>query len=78
MSIITIPKRTGVSVKLNGGVNPETGKDVTRSVALSGVKTGADNAKIWTIVNLLEPCLAYSVIRVERTEVVSLEDDGDD
>ena len=76
MAVISIPMRNGVSVKLNGGKDSATGKAIVRSVALGGVKPGADGEMILNVVDLLANVLEFPVTRVEQTEVRSLERDG--
>ena len=76
MAVISVPMRSGVSVKLNAGTDSTTGKAVVRSVALNGVKPGADGEMILNVVDLLANVLEFPVTRVEQTEVRSLERDG--
>ncbi len=76
MAVISVPMRSGVSVKLNGGTDPATGKNIVRSVSLNGVKPGANGEMILNVVDLLANVLEFPVSRVEQTEVRSLERDG--
>lgn len=76
MAVISVPKRSSVSVKLNAGTDPSTGSALLRSVSLSGVKPGAEGEKVLNVVDLLANVLAHPVTRVEQTEVRTLERDA--
>jgi len=76
MAVIAIPKRSGVSMKLNGGTNPSTGGMIVKSVSLGGVRPAADNELILNVVELAAQVLEYPLVRTEKTVVTSLERDG--
>lgn len=76
MAIISVPRRSGVSVKLNAGTDPTTSKAIIKSVPINGVKPNADGEQILNIVDLLAAVLVYPVGRVEFTVVNDLERDG--
>jgi len=67
------PLRSAVTLKLNAGARPGTGTMITKNVSLGRITENADKDKIMTIVAALTPCLALPVVRVERTEVTTLE-----
>ncbi|MDR1376678.1 MAG: hypothetical protein LBJ22_04130 [Synergistaceae bacterium] len=65
--------KSGVSVKLNGGVSPVTGGMIVKSCSLGKIVQGADKDRIMSVVGALMPVLDYGLVRVERTEVTVLE-----
>ncbi|MDR2175691.1 MAG: DUF1659 domain-containing protein [Synergistaceae bacterium] len=73
MAAVENAYRSGVSVKLNAGVNPVSGGMVVRSLSLGKVVRGADKDQIMNVVEALTPVLDYGLARVERTEVTVLE-----
>ena len=73
MAVISVPKRSAVSLKLNAGTNPDTGNDIVRSCALGSILPGADGEAIMNVADLLAPVLAHPVLRVEHTVVRTLE-----
>jgi hypothetical protein len=73
MATIENAYRSGVSVKLNGGVSPVTGSMIIKSCSLGKVVQGADKDGIMSVVGALMPVLEHSLARVERTEVTVLE-----
>jgi hypothetical protein len=73
MATVENAKRSGVSVKLNGGVNPVTGSMIVKSCSLGKVVHGADKDGIMNVVGALASVLDYGPARVERTEVTVLE-----
>lgn len=75
MAFIKVPLRSGVSMKLNGGQD-SNGKNIIRSVNINGTKANANGDKILNIVEPLADILSLPIMRVEQTEVVSLERDG--
>lgn len=76
MAIVAVAKRLSVSVKLNAGIDPDTNKDLTKSLSLGSMSTGATPEQIMAVVNALTPCLTYDVDRTEQTEVKTLENNG--
>lgn len=76
MSVITVPKSTSVSVKLNTGLDAK-GNPIVKGVSLGKVRTAASASGIYAVATDLIPCLAYPVLRVERTETETIEDDGE-
>ena len=78
MAIISTNKRNSVSIKLRTGTS-ENGSATTTSQNLGTLKTttfsDADKQKAFNIINLLAPCVAYSVYRVEFTAIQNLEED---
>ena len=76
MAVITVPSRTAVSVKLNTGLDAK-GNPIVKGVPIPSVKTAASAAGIYAVGVALVPCLAYPVLRIERTEVETIEDDGE-
>jgi hypothetical protein len=73
MAAVENAYRSGVSVKLNGGVNPATGSMIVKSCTLGKIVHGADKDRIMDVVDALAPVLDYGLVRVERTEVTVLE-----
>jgi hypothetical protein len=73
MATVENAYKSGVSVKLNGGVNPVSGRMIVKSCSLGKVAHGADKDGIMNVVGALAPVLDYGLVRVERTEVTVLE-----
>lgn len=73
MAVVESAYRSGVSLKLNAGTNPATGRMIVRGCALGKIKSGADAEGIVRIADLLAGVLEYPVVRMERTEVSALE-----
>jgi hypothetical protein len=73
MAVVENAYRSGVSVKLNGGLSPVSGGMVVKSFSLGKVVQGADGDRIMNVVGALAPVLEYGLARVERTEVTVLE-----
>ena len=78
MAITQEPKSTRVSMKVISGTNPNTGAAILKSVNLGALKstanTQADLQKAQNIINVLEPCLEYSLDHTEVTVVTYLEE----
>lgn len=72
MPIVESTLRTGISAKLNAGLNPSGGMKVV-GVSLGKVVDTADATKAFAVVEALAPCLTLSPVRVERTRVTLLE-----
>ena len=73
MAVIESAYRSGVSLKLNAGSNPATGKIIVKGCSLGKLKAGANAEAIVRVVDLLAAVLQYPVVRMERTEVSALE-----
>lgn len=73
MAVAENAYRSGVSLKLNAGTNPETGRMIVRGCPLGKIKSGADAEGIMRIADKLAAVLEYPVVRMERTEVSTLE-----
>ncbi|MDO4787095.1 MAG: hypothetical protein Q4A13_09130 [Fretibacterium sp.] len=73
MAVVENARRSGVSVKLNAGNDLLTGRMIVKSCSLGKIKPEADAEKVMRIVDLLAAVLEYPAVRVERTEVRSLE-----
>ena len=65
-------RRSAVSVKLNAG-KTVGGGTIVKSCSLGKVLAGADRTKVMNIVGLMLPVLEFPLVRVERTEVSTLE-----
>ena len=75
MAVTTTQTRVAVSIKLNAGTSDE-GKRITKSVNLGTLKTNAfDSQKAYNIVNLLMPCMSYSLYQVQNTVTNVLEEE---
>lgn len=76
MAVISVPKRSSVSLKLNGGTNTATGSMKTLSTNMSGVKPGDTvNEGVYNVAQLVAPCLDYPVIRIEKYVTTTIESD---
>ena len=73
MAVVENGYRSSVSLKLNGGASPVTGTMLVKSCSLGKVVRNADAEKIMGVVGALAPLLVHPVVRVERTEVTTLE-----
>lgn len=73
MAVVESAYRSGVSLKLNAGSNPATGKMIVKGCSLGKIKAGADAEGIVRVVDRLASVLEYPVVRMERTEVRTLE-----
>ena len=73
MAVIENAHRSGVSLKLNAGNNPATGRMIVKGCSLGKLKAGANAEAIVRVVDLLAAVLQYPVVRMERTEVSALE-----
>ena len=73
MAAIENAYKSAVSVKLDAGVNPSTGNTILKSCSLGKLVQGADADGIMSVVGALVPCLEHPLVRVERTEVTTLE-----
>lgn len=76
MAVSTAIKRVSVSVKLDGGLDPITNKEIEKSLSLGSMSTGATPEQIMAVVGALGPCLTHNVDRTERTEVRTLTNVG--
>jgi len=65
--------RSSVALRLNAGVRESNGSMIVRSCSLGRVVSGADAAKVMSVVGALLPVLEHPLFRVERTEVTILE-----
>ena len=73
MAVAENAYRSGVSLKLNAGTNAATGRMIVKGCSLGKVKPGADAEAVVRVVDLLAAVLEYPVVRMERTEVSTLE-----
>ena len=78
MAITSTNKRNSISMKLSTGTS-SSGAITTTSQNLGTLKTATfndtDKQKAFNIINLLAPCLMYSLYRVEFTAVQNLDED---
>ena len=73
MAVVENTYRSGVSLKLNAGTNPATGKVIVKGCSLGRTKPGADAEAIVRVADRLAAVLEYPVVRMERTEVNTLD-----
>ena len=73
MAYILTTKSVKASYYLNGGTNPETGKSITKTITLNGLRSNPDASKVAAVGTLLAPVLLYPVSRMETTEVKTVE-----
>ena len=73
MAVIKNAYRSGAAIKMNGGVSPTTGNMIVKSVSLGNMVAGADETKVMTVCGKMLAILKYPMIRIEQTEVVTLE-----
>ncbi len=73
MAVVENARRSGVSLKLNAGSDPVSGRMIVKSCSLGRVKPGADAEGIVRVADLLLGVLEYPAVRMERTEVSTLE-----
>jgi len=75
MAIVTTPVSTRGGLLLNKGQNPNTGKVITGQGNIPGLKSGADNSKLYNVAAAYAECTQYPVIRIYKTETVELENE---
>ena len=73
MAVAENAYRSGVSLKLNAGTNAATGRMIVKGCSLGKVRPGADAEAVVRVADLLAAVLEYPVVRMERTEVSTLE-----
>ena len=73
MAVIQNLHANRISLKLNAGNNPATGKMIVKSAGLSGLAESADAEKIMAVADLAVPVLRHPLVQVERTAVFALE-----
>lgn len=73
MAVVESAYKSGVSLKLNAGNNPATGKMIVKGCPLGKVKPGADAEAVVRVADKLAAVLEYPVVRMERTEVNTLD-----
>lgn len=73
MAAILVTKSVKATYVLNAGTNPETGKNINKSVIFNGLRSNPNADTIATIGGLLSPVLLYPVSRMETTEVKTVE-----
>jgi hypothetical protein len=61
------PLKCGVTLRLNGGTDPITGKTTVRNVTLSKILPSATADQIDALADALAPLVAYPVLDVRRT-----------
>lgn len=61
MAAVAIAKSARLSLQLNAGTNPDTGKAIMKTVSIGGMASNADATKISDVVDLVAPCLAHPV-----------------
>lgn len=73
MAVVENARRSGVSLKLNAGADPVTGRMIVKSCSLGKVRPGADAEGVVRVADLLLTVLEYPAVRMERTETSTLE-----
>lgn len=73
MAVTSVTKNTKARVILDGGTDASTGKAITKSQYITGLRSNPDGARIYDVVDLLAPCIAYPVEGVETIETKILE-----
>ena len=73
MAVVENAFRSGVSLRLNAGSNPATGRMIVKGCSLGRVKPGADAEAVVRVADKLAAVLEYPVVRMERTQVSTLE-----
>lgn len=72
MATIERARRSSVYLKLNAG-QTASGGTIVKSCGLGKVLAAADKTKVMNVVALMLPVLEFPLVRVERTEVSTLE-----
>lgn len=75
MAVDKIAYSASARVVVNKGTDPSTGKKLTGSVSIPGVRAEATAEKVYGVAAALGPCLANTVERVLYTETSELEQD---
>ena len=75
MAVTAVPISCKAGLTLNKGQDPDTGKTLSGTCSINGLRAGADNTKIYNVAALLAECVAYPVVRVVKTESVELENE---
>lgn len=75
MAITTTPISTKGGLVLNKGQDASTGKVITGQGYIPGLKSGADNSKLYNVAAAYADCTQYPVIRIFKTETVELENE---
>ena len=70
--IIDTPVSCKAALVTNKGADPQTGSLMKGSVAINGLRAGADNTKIYNVASLLAACVAHPVLTITKTETVEL------
>lgn len=73
MAYNKIAYRTSATITLLEGQDVETGKDITHSVTLTGLRGTPDADKIMAVVTAASSCFEFTPSRTRVTEVSTLE-----
>ena len=74
MAAVATTTKISVSLKLNNGLDPESGVQRTASLSLGSLNKATFNAdKVMALVGVLMSCLNKEVLSIMKTEVSSLE-----
>ena len=73
MAVVESAYKSGVSLKLNAGTNPAPRHAIVKGCSLGRTKPGADAEAIVRVADKLAAVLEYPLVRMERTEVNTLD-----
>ena len=74
MAVVQTLYSNKVSLKLNAGSNPATGRMIVKSAMLPKLTEAADAEKVMVVAKLAAPTLQHPMVRVERAAVFVLEE----
>ena len=73
MAAVFVSKSAKMTMTLNAGTDPDTGKTVTKSLTINGLATTAEATPISDVVDLIAPCLEHNVAGTTFTVVRDVE-----
>ena len=68
-----VPLKCSVTLRLNTGADPETGKAILKTVSMRGIDPAVVADKLNTAMALVKPLFAHPVIIVEKSQVDELD-----
>lgn len=72
MAVIETPRKSALVLKLDAG-RTASGSVIVKNCSFGKVLNAADKTKVMAVADLITPVLAYPLLRVERSEVSTIE-----
>lgn len=68
MAVVVTQNPSGLKMRFNAGLDPETQKQITKSRTYSAITPSANNQDIFDVANVLASLQEYPLIEIQRID----------